>query len=310
MQSDGSGHGDSPDGVPIPTGATVLLRSGSEIDPLAFAGSWRFERPNLLGVTVDRSIQLFLADWRASVERTPRDVGLVGVGETTRSAVGRQSADDRDGGYAIRTVADPTDLDAVEGHVASLLDGWRTRPEPTVVVVDSVTGLLDVVPKRDAVGFLDDLADLVANGGAVGLLVARSTAAERPLDAVTRPCVDEIEATPDGWRLVESGRPGERPALSAGEVFALLSDGRRRRVLQFLEDRERATVEDLADAIADGTGPYERSRLAGSLVHVHLPRLSDADVVDYDADAGVVEATGAVEHLLSMVELVDSRERE
>lgn len=305
MEPDGRGSDDGQDGVSIPTGTTVLLEPGSETDPLTFAGAWRSREPNLLGVSVDRSIQLFLADWRATVGSVPRDVGLVGVGETVRSVAGRQCADERADGHAIRTVADPTDLDAVEDHVASLLDGWRTSAEPTVVVVDSVTGLLDVVPERDAIEFVEDLADLVADAGAVGLLVARSTASEEGPDAVAHVCDDAIEATPEGWRPADSDDPDGSTTLPPDDAFALLADPRRRRVLAVLDDRRRATVEDLANALADGAD--DRARLAASLTHGHLPKLADAGVVVYDADAGVVEATDAVERLLSIVDPVDSR---
>lgn len=304
MDSDGSEHGDGSGGVPVPAGTTVLLRPGEEIDPLAFLGEWRSERPNLLGVTVDRSIQLFLADWRATVGRKPGDVSLVSVGEATRSATDSASAGGCSGGDQVRTVADPTDLDAVERQIESLLDDWRPRPEPTVIVVDTVTGLLDVAPERDVAAFAADLADLVADADAFGFLATHGSA-DVPA-SLERTCDDAIEATPDGWRPAGSDAD-RRGRLPPGDSFALLARGRRRRLLSALADRDRATVEELAAAIADGTDA-EHTRLAGSLVHVHLPKLDDAGVVVYDADASVVEPTDEVERLLAVVELADSRE--
>ena len=301
MAPDEDGRDDSPDGVPISEGTTVLLRSGDGTSPTTFVGNWRSGQPNLLGVTVDRSIQLFLADWRSSVERTPGDVALVGVGETIRSTTSGAVNDCRSAGDRIYTVADPTDLDAVERHVRALLDDWRTSAEPTVVLVDSVAGLLDVAPERDVIRFVADLTDLVDTRGAIGFLTACGSADVPEL--LERACDDAIKTTPDGWRPVEpnADRGGQLPV---GDAFGLLADGRRRRILRFLDGRDRATVENIADAIADGTDLDERIRLAGSLVHVHLPKLHDSGVVVYDPGAGVVRPTAAVERLLSIADLL------
>ncbi|PSQ02784.1 hypothetical protein BRC94_00585 [Halobacteriales archaeon QS_5_70_17] len=67
-------------------------------------------------------------------------------------------------------------------------------------------------------------------------------------------------------------------------VFDLLSEERRRYALYYLANREGAVpVADLAEAVAD----WE------TLQHDHLPKASEAEFVEYDADEGVVRTADA-----------------
>ncbi|ELY68128.1 hypothetical protein C489_09000 [Natrinema versiforme JCM 10478] len=58
-------------------------------------------------------------------------------------------------------------------------------------------------------------------------------------------------------------------------------------------DGDRVAHEDLVDHVvtrapeADSTGP-DRERVETELRHVHLPKLDDAGLVDYDRQSGVV----------------------
>ncbi|UIO98953.1 hypothetical protein Hbl1158_10445 [Halobaculum sp. CBA1158] len=115
------------------------------------------------------------------------------------------------------------------------------------------------------------------------------------------------------------------------DVFTLLGDGRRRLTLRYLVDRTGSGPIDVgylaaavasmetADAIdrLDGDAgrgatrdpdapcdydvprdydapldPPAVERVSISLAHVHLPKLADAGVVEYDADARTVEFSG------------------
>jgi len=84
--------------------------------------------------------------------------------------------------------------------------------------------------------------------------------------------------------------------LSRDERFELLAAERRRLALAVLSERDAPLgLDDLATAVAtrqsdDGAPENEViDRTAVSLHHVHLPRLGDADVVDYDAGARRVD---------------------
>lgn len=70
----------------------------------------------------------------------------------------------------------------------------------------------------------------------------------------------------------------------------LVADRRRRGVIQKLrsEATGESTIDDLTDrlhssALVSGNdGRPERDELAIELAHVHLPKLADHDVIDYD----------------------------
>jgi DNA-binding transcriptional ArsR family regulator len=78
-------------------------------------------------------------------------------------------------------------------------------------------------------------------------------------------------------------------------VFELLANQRRREALYVLYRREGPiTVAELADEVATVVEAAPE-RVATSLYHVHLPKLADADIVDYDVQSGIVRLTHASE---------------
>jgi len=90
----------------------------------------------------------------------------------------------------------------------------------------------------------------------------------------------------------ESGRSvvATAESLSLDTVFDVLASGRRRRVLYYLHDAEDgvATITELTDwvtSLEDGAG---RDAVLASLRHVHVPRLVDAGVAEYDPRSGTV----------------------
>ncbi|WP_135822867.1 DUF7344 domain-containing protein [Halostella litorea] len=107
--------------------------------------------------------------------------------------------------------------------------------------------------------------------------------------------VDDCTARNDGTAI--GGDPDPSAALDA--AFDLLSVERRRRALYRLRDRDDPmSLSDLADALvaeesAPAADPAERrERVAVSLGQVHLPKLADADVVDYSRSERRVEYEG------------------
>lgn len=89
--------------------------------------------------------------------------------------------------------------------------------------------------------------------------------------------------------------------LADDELYRALASGRRRRLLALLLDQEQRTVGELATLLAgweaaDEGGmltPDAREHLLVELIHVHLPRLSDAGLLAHDGETGVV--TGEVD---------------
>jgi DNA-binding transcriptional ArsR family regulator len=105
--------------------------------------------------------------------------------------------------------------------------------------------------------------------------------------------------------------------LSRDEVFGLLANPRRRRVLHYLRHHGgTATLSEMASRIAawetgvdvDGLSAGDRKSVYTSLQQTHLGRLDDAGVVEVDRDRGHVRATPAVEQLEVYLEIVPGRE--
>jgi DNA-binding transcriptional ArsR family regulator len=88
--------------------------------------------------------------------------------------------------------------------------------------------------------------------------------------------------------------------LTADEVFGILSSDRRRMVLSYLREHgPSGTMDELAEQIAawendvaiDELTSQQRKRVYVSLYQTHLPKLAEAEIVDYDVDEGTVQLT-------------------
>jgi hypothetical protein len=93
--------------------------------------------------------------------------------------------------------------------------------------------------------------------------------------------------------------PGEGEGqLPKDVIFGLLSAERRRRVLEYMaEHGEQTTLSDLADHIAALENDTEirllnsqqRKRVYVALYQCHLPRMDDADILNFENARGTVE---------------------
>ncbi|ELZ25602.1 hypothetical protein C475_10378 [Halosimplex carlsbadense 2-9-1] len=94
-------------------------------------------------------------------------------------------------------------------------------------------------------------------------------------------------------------------------TFELLADRRRRAVLQVLRTAPRGALElsALVDAVATECGE-DPDALASALHERHLPKLDDADVVEFDREDGVVtyDSHPLVERCLDVVQSYRSDE--
>ena len=98
----------------------------------------------------------------------------------------------------------------------------------------------------------------------------------------------------NGPRTDEATRALSRPFDH--QFYRAMASRERRRLLYLLLDGEERTVEDVAtvlvgwDATASGTvgDPDDRKLVLLRLVHIHLPLLADAGIVNYDEAAGTV----------------------
>lgn len=96
----------------------------------------------------------------------------------------------------------------------------------------------------------------------------------------------------------------DTPDLSEDDVFHLLQNERRRRVLAYLrehDDGDGVDMRDVVDTIAaeehdttvQALRSKERQRVYIALYQSHLPKLDDAGVIDYDQRRGWVSRTPA-----------------
>lgn len=88
--------------------------------------------------------------------------------------------------------------------------------------------------------------------------------------------------------------------LSQDTLFSLLSNPRRRFVLQYLNRvDEPVTLQDLATEVAaweNETDPEnltdkQQKRLYVSLYQTHIPKLEEAGIIEYDSDSGEITLT-------------------
>lgn len=99
------------------------------------------------------------------------------------------------------------------------------------------------------------------------------------------------------------------PPLPESEVFVLLANSTRRHLVRILQDAPTAvSVPELAEQIAtnmeDADSHDVVKTITSSLYHNHLPRLDDADVVDYNEEAGTVRPGVNFDTLLRTLETV------
>jgi hypothetical protein len=114
--------------------------------------------------------------------------------------------------------------------------------------------------------------------------------------------------------LNEQNADEQTESLTRDEIFEMLSNRRRRFVLQYLKNREEAgTLSNLAEHVAawendstvQGISASERKTVYSSLQQFHLPKMDDTGVVEFDRRAGVVELTDAASELDIYLEVVD-----
>ena len=108
------------------------------------------------------------------------------------------------------------------------------------------------------------------------------------------------DAPKEGTQSAGSARAGTRDdpePLTKDVIFDILKNRRRRRVLGYLRERRTSTLSDVAEHVAalengkdvgDLTSS-ERKRVYVGLYQCHLPRMSDAGVIDFDRARGTIE---------------------
>lgn len=89
--------------------------------------------------------------------------------------------------------------------------------------------------------------------------------------------------------------PTSTQRRSLETVFTLLADGKRRALLQYFtdEDTDSAELAELVDHVheeVEGVTAPRQVRIA--LIHIHLPKLAEHDVIEYDQQGHPVHYRG------------------
>jgi DNA-binding transcriptional ArsR family regulator len=121
---------------------------------------------------------------------------------------------------------------------------------------------------------------------------------------------DDDQQDPEPPSTAGPDGPRARSGLSRDVLFDLLRNRRRRLVMRYLGEHDRAEIGELAEhvaAVENGTDPEalsssERKRVYVSLYQSHLPKLAEAEVIDYDKERGTVGRSPSADLLDRYVE--------
>jgi DNA-binding transcriptional ArsR family regulator len=108
---------------------------------------------------------------------------------------------------------------------------------------------------------------------------------------------------PDLQNIDDFSRPAERERpISPDRILSAVANEHRRAILRSLNNVSDRTLEydTLVDHVAervedenmDGVSDEHRQRVRIALHHTHLPKLAEAGIIDYEAEAGHVQFVG------------------
>ena len=102
---------------------------------------------------------------------------------------------------------------------------------------------------------------------------------------------------------------GKESDLSTTDIFSLLSHDRRRYTLHYLRTQVAAVpLGEVAEQIAiweDAPTKDRYERVYVGLIHVHVPKLEDAGVIEYDLDEETIALSDGVNAIVPYLELAE-----
>lgn len=151
---------------------------------------------NLLVLSYRIGPDEWLRDWRNRVGELPAEVGFVNVGEMTRSAASQSSASacsltPGDTMPLAEAISDPTDLATLGVRASEYLETWDGNSQQTVVVLDSLTCLLEAVDLDRAFRFLHVLAGRVESVDGRGYYLLNHDAHDDQSVSIVRELADD-----------------------------------------------------------------------------------------------------------------------
>ncbi|WP_128475921.1 DUF7504 family protein [Halorussus pelagicus] len=257
----------------------VLRRTGDDDSRFDVLLDLLTKEPTDAVAVTHRQSEQFLHEWRERVNRPPRNVGVVSVGERMRSSTATAAPLPTDR-TPLRGVADPTDTEALRAAVTGYLDAWPDG-DRTLVYLDSLTDLLDSLDTSQATEFLREFFRALDARDAVGYVCLRPAAHERRVVREVASLFDTVVETVE-TPTTAVARP------SVDDCFEAVADPRRRYALDAVSDGDPVSVPDLADRVA-ARSSVGRERVVTSLRHVHLPKLAAFGMVTRDRERDRIE---------------------
>jgi DNA-binding transcriptional ArsR family regulator len=99
-----------------------------------------------------------------------------------------------------------------------------------------------------------------------------------------------------------SGSAERERLISSDKILSAVANDHRRAILRSLIDASDGTlgydtlVDHIADRVeaenTDGVSDEHRQRVRIALHHTHLPKLAEAGIIDYEAEAGQIQFVG------------------
>lgn len=162
------------------------------------------DQENLLSVTYASSSTDRYFTWHAHSEGGPANLGLLIVGDFTRSTSPQSTNESLDpGAVRVETVADPTNLSELEIEISERLTAWQENEKQTVMCFRSLTDLLQHVETPQAIRFLHRLTRHIASADAVAHYHLNPTLLDDETVETLKPLFDCIIKLDDSgaWRV-------------------------------------------------------------------------------------------------------------
>ena len=231
------------------------------------------ETSNVMLVTYGHSPEAVRDAWRAQVGKTPKRLGIIGVGIADRHTDGESvSATDED---VLTTVRDPSSASDLGIAISLYLEDWATDDTPTIFGFHSVSSMLEHVGLETAFRFLHVLTRRLAGTETSGRFYLDPNVIDEQTVETLRPVFETV---------IEHEQPAEDP-ITPDIAFDLLQSERRRYILyHLLESSDETSVEALVSSVGHREETIDHDRVEMSIRHTHLPKLEDAGVVSSHLD--------------------------
>lgn len=282
---------------------------------------------NVLSVTFSATPVERVALWRRLVSKDlPKQVTILGP---EREAAEQEATIQTNSSLLIEeSLSHPADPFELLVMIGQHLGEWTGTDEQTLVCIRSVTALLDSVERSEVMDLISVLNTRLEAVGAVAHYHVDPTAHDQQTIADLRPLFDSVIEFDDklGWTVSQAGhrqsldrnKTAQREPRAHSEtaepthldgplvpnsfdmVIDILSSPERRAALYYLafecDSDSTVTLEmlvqeirRLATRISEDSWYTSDQALRVSLLHVHLPQLADAGIIEFDLDARTIQ---------------------